>query len=177
MTGGNSSTPITTRETHSMRIVTLFYQLAIACWLGGVVLFSFILTPTIFNSYSRDLAGGIVGVLFPGYFRWGLACGLTALLCLLLSRGHRASIKIGVVLTMLALTATQAYLIEPRAAELKKEIPSFVTTAPDHPARVQFRKLHGLSAAANLAVIAGGLLLMILAEAPAPTRENHRPCK
>ncbi len=160
-----------------MRIATIFYELAIACWLGGDALFTFVLTPTLFTSYSRDVAGGIVGVLFPGYFQWGLICGLMALLCLLLIRGRRVLMVGGVVVTMLAITAVQAFIIEPRAAELKKQIPSFVTTPPDHPARVQFRKLHGVSAVANLVVIGGGVLLIIFSSASVPKQESYRLCK
>lgn len=149
-----------------MHLVTPIYHLAIACWLGGAALFTFVLTPTLFTVYSRDLAGGIVSVLFPGYFRWGLACGVTALICLLLTRGRRIVASGALILVMLAITATQAFLIEPKTAELKMKIPSFTTTPPDHPLRVQFRKLHAISAGANLAVIGAGAGLVIIASLP-----------
>jgi hypothetical protein len=154
-----------------MRLATIIYHLAVTCWLGGAALFTFVLTPTLFNSYSRDIAGGIVGVLFPGYFQWGLACGVIALLCLLLTRGRQIMVPAILLAIMLIITATQAFIIEPRAAELKRQIPSFETTPPDHPLRVRFRKLHGISAAANLAVIGGGIILVILA-APAPPKKE-----
>jgi hypothetical protein len=154
-----------------MRLATIIYHLAVTCWLGGAALFTFVLTPTLFKSYSRDIAGGIVGVLFPGYFQWGLACGVIALLCLLLTRGRQIMVPAILLAIMLIITATQAFIIEPRAAELKRQIPSFETTPPDHPLRVRFRKLHGISAAANLAVIGGGIILVILA-APAPPKKE-----
>lgn len=155
-----------------MKITTAIYHLAITCWLGGAALFTFVLTPIIFKAYSRDMAGGIVGVLFPGYFRWGLACGAVALFCLLLTRGRRALVPGAILGVMLAITAAQAFIIEPKAAELKKEIPSFETTPPDHPLRVQFRKLHGVSAVANLAVIGAGAVLVILSSLPAQKKED-----
>jgi uncharacterized membrane protein len=150
-----------------MRIATIIYHLAITCWLGGATLFTFVLTPTLFKSYSRDMAGGIVGVLFPGYFQWGLSCGATALICLFLTRDRLALTAGGILAIMLTITATQSLVIAPRAAELKKQIPSFETTPADHPLRVQFRKLHGVSAAANLVVICGGVVLIILSSIPA----------
>lgn len=151
-----------------MQIATTIYHLAVSCWLGGAALFTFVLTPTLFKVYSRD----IVGVLFPGYFRWGLACGALALIFLFLTKGRRKILS-GLILTaMLAITASQAFIIEPRAAELKKEIPSFETTPPDHPQRVQFRKLHGISAVANIAVIAAGVMLVILSSTPAQKKEE-----
>lgn len=146
-----------------MQITAIFYRLAIACWVGGATLFTFVLTPTIFKAYSRDMAGGIVGVLFPGYFRWGLVCGVVALASILLSANIRhKKIAVVIIAVMLAITLVQALVIEPRAAELKKEIHSFETTPQDDPLRVRFKKLHGVSAVSNLAVIGGGVALIVL---------------
>ncbi len=155
-----------------MQLATIIYQLAIACWLGGASLFTFVLTPIIFKAYSRDIAGGIVGVLFPGYFRWGLACGAIALICLLLTKGRRAFASGILLVVMLTIATVQTFIIEPKAAALKKEIPSFTTTPPDHPLRVQFRKLHGISAVANLTVIGAGACLVILSSLPARRKED-----
>lgn len=155
-----------------MRIATAIYHLAITCWLGGAALFTFLLTPILFKAYSRDIAGGIVGVLFPGYFRWGLACGAVALICLLFTKGRRAIVPGAMLTVMLAVTAAQAFIIEPKATELKQGIPSFETTSPDHPLRVQFRKLHGISAVANLAVIGAGAVLVVLSSLPAQKKKD-----
>lgn len=144
------------------RMPFVLYRLAIACWVGGTSLFTFVLTPAIFKSFNRDVAGGIVGVLFPGYFKWGLACGLSALVCLAITRNNRRTVSAIIIAVMLTITTIQAFVIEPKAAALKREIPSFETTPADHPLRVQFRKLHGISAAGNLAVIGGGIALVIL---------------
>lgn len=145
-----------------MQYLSILYRLLIAFWVGGAALFTFVLTPTLFKSFDRDLAGSIVGVLFPGYFKWGLVCGVFALACLLFTRSRRWVASSAIVVAMLAITSLQAYIIEPRAAAIKKEIPSFVTTSADHPARRTFRKLHGWSAASNLGVIGGGIALLIL---------------
>ncbi|WP_319588525.1 DUF4149 domain-containing protein [uncultured Desulfobulbus sp.] len=150
-----------------MTPLTILYNLAVSCWLGGAALFTFLLTPKLFAAYPRDLAGNIVGLLFPGYFRWGLACGAVALLCQLVNRGRFAVASLLIIATMLILTSVQAFIIEPRAAELKQSIPSFETTSKDDPLRVQFRTLHGISMAANLAVVAGGVILVLLASLPA----------
>lgn len=154
-----------------MQPITMLYNLALAGWLGGAALFTFLLTPMLFATYSRDVAGGIVGVLFPGYFRWGLTCGAVALLCQVIHRGRFALASVLILTAMLALTATQAFVLEPRATALKRDIPSFATTPADNPHRVQFRRVHGLSMAANLAVIAGGVVLVILASAPGAATE------
>jgi len=145
-----------------IQMPTILYRLAVACWVGGTSLFTFVLTPAIFKSYNRDMAGGIVGVLFPGYFRWGLVCGGIALATLFMSSTvkHKA-ISIVIIAVMLAITSVQAFVIEPKAAALKKAIPSFETTPQEDPLRVQFRKLHGVSAVSNLVVIGGGIALIV----------------
>lgn len=149
-----------------MQAFSFLSNLAISCWLGGAALFTFVLTPKLFAACSRDMAGMIVGLLFPGYFCWGLACGAVALLCRMTIPTRLSLIIVVILLIMLLLTAAQAYLIEPRTAALKQQIASFETTPDNDPYRVQFRKLHGLSMAANLTVIAGGVLLILLTSLP-----------
>jgi Domain of unknown function (DUF4149) len=144
-----------------MHVVTLLYHLALAFWVGGVALFTFILTPILFKTQPRDLAGKIVGVLFPGYFRWGLGCGGIALLCLLILGAGAFIPALIILLLMLAATLFQALFIEPRAKALKQQIGSFETTPKEHPLRREFSKLHGISAVCNLAVFVGGVVLIV----------------
>lgn len=145
-----------------MHLAYFILRLAVSFWIGGVALFTFVLTPVIFKVNDRDAAGRIVGTLFPAYFRWGLACGALALIGLLFVRGENFKPAAFLLVLMLALTAYQAFFIEPRAALLKKEIPSFVTTSKDHPLRKEFSRLHGISAVCNLSVFAGGVALIVL---------------
>jgi len=145
-----------------MSFVTVLYRLALAFWVGGVALFTFVLTPILFKTQPRDLAGKIVGVLFPGYFRWGLACGAVALVCLLLQRGRHFLPALVLLVLMLAATSYQALVIEPKAAALKEKIGSFETTTKDDPLRREFSRLHAVSAVCNIVVFAGGVVLVVL---------------
>ncbi len=145
-----------------MSTVTVLYRLALAFWVGGVALFTFVLTPTLFATQPRDLAGKIVGVLFPGYFRWGLGCGLVALACLLMVRGRHFVPALLLLALMLTATGVQALVIEPKAARLKEQIGSFETTPKDHPLRREFSRLHAVSSVCNLVVFAGGVVLVVL---------------
>ena len=138
------------------------YALAIALWTGGNAIFTLLLTPILFRTESRDTAGRIVGNLFPGYFRWGIACGVGALLCRLAGSDAGRKMPLILLVVMLAITSFQALYVEPRAAELKQRIGSFETTPKDHPLRREFSRLHGISAACNLTVLAGGVILVVL---------------
>ena len=145
-----------------MQYIDMLYRLAVSLWAGGNAIFTLMLTPILFKTESRDVAGRIVGNLFPGYFRWGMACGVIALVCRLAGRGFDPKLPVIILAAMLALTSFQAFYVEPRAAELKRQIGSFETTSKDHPQRKEFSKLHGVSAICNLTVLAGGILLVVL---------------
>lgn len=138
------------------------YNLAVALWAGGNAIFTLLLTPILFKTENRDTAGRIVGNLFPGYFRWGIACGVVALLCGLAGNWAGRRIPPVLLVVMLVITSFQAFYVEPRAAELKRRIGSFEATSPDHPLRREFARLHGISAACNLTVLAGGVILVVL---------------
>jgi hypothetical protein len=145
-----------------MHVFDILYRLAISLWAGGNAIFTLMLTPILFKTESRDVAGRIVGNLFPGYFRWGLACGIIALICRLAGRGPDLRLPVLVLAVMLAVTSFQAFYVEPKAAELKRRIGSFESTSKDDPLRKEFSKLHGVSAVCNLTVLAGGVLLVVL---------------
>lgn len=145
-----------------MPYIDMLYRLAVSLWAGGNAIFTLMLTPILFKTESRDVAGRIVGNMFPGYFRWSLACGVIALVCRLAGRGFELKLPIIVLAVMLALTSFQAFYVEPRAAELKRQIGSFESTGKDHPLRKEFSKIHGVSAVCNLTVLAGGVLLVVL---------------
>jgi hypothetical protein len=145
-----------------MHYVDMLYRLAVSLWAGGNAIFSLMLTPILFKTEGRDIAARIVGNLFPAYFRWGLACGVIALICRLAGRGLDAKLQVILLVCMLAVTSFQAFYVGPHAAELKRHIGSFETTGKDHPLRKEFSKLHGVSAVCNLSVLAGGVLLVLL---------------
>ena len=145
-----------------MQYIDMLYKLAISLWAGGNAIFTLMLTPILFKTESRDIAARIVGNLFPAYFKWGLACGLIALICRLVGRGMDSKTPLVILVLMIVLVSFQAFYVEPHAAELKRQIGSFETTSKDMPLRKEFSKLHGVSAVCNLTVLVGGVVLVLL---------------
>ena len=147
-------------------ILFSLYTLTLALWTGGMVLFTFIVTPAIFRSYGRDQAGEIVGRLFPGYFLYLLALSALVLVLFFLlgadqtSRSFRASLFLLVVAVIL--NAYVLFSLHPKAVQIKQQVVSFEKAAPDSPARREFRKLHGISAVLNLVLLADGIALLAL---------------
>lgn len=150
-----------------MKNTTAFlYLLSLSLWTGGMALFTFIVTPAIFRSYGRDQAGEIVGRLFPGYFLFCLSVSALALLLVFLlgadpaGRPFRASLFL--LVAAVIVNAFVIFSLHPRTVEVKRQVASFERPAPDTPARREFRKLHGISAALNLALLLDGIALLAL---------------
>jgi hypothetical protein len=143
------------------------YVIVLSLWVGGMSLFTFIVTPVIFRSYARDAAGEIVGKLFPSYFLFTLAVSAAALILFLLSfpktahPGYR--ISLGLVCLAVGLSLYVKFGLHPAARKVKEQVHSFETPAPDDPARIRFRRLHALSAVINIFMIVDGLVLLVLA--------------
>ena len=142
------------------------YLLTLSLWVGGMAIFTFLVTPIIFRSYGRDHAGEIVGRLFPAYFPYLLALSVLALVLFLLLRADRGAAISRISLALLALAVVVnlyvTFKLHPDAVRIKQQIASFERDAGDSPARMAFRRLHALSAALNLAVLADGVALLLL---------------
>lgn len=142
------------------------YDLLLALWVGGLSIFTFLVTPVIFRSFGRDLAGVIVGKLFPVYFPTLLALSVLTLLVLLVVAGagpglaERASVLLVVV--AIAVNAYVLFRVYPQTLEVRARVTSFEAEPPDSPARREFSRLHGISAVLNLVVIADGFALLAL---------------
>ncbi len=152
------------RGTSSM-LIQLFksiYTLVVSFWFGGMALFTFIITPIFFKVFDRDMAGAIVGSVFPAYFKVGLCCGVVSLICMLIMRHRHWVAASTIIVLMLIITSYQAFVLEPKAVQIKKDIPSFVSTPATNPARIKFREIHKQSAIGNVSVISGGALLLLL---------------
>jgi hypothetical protein len=148
---------------------TLFsslYAITLALWTGGMAIFTLVVTPAIFRSYSRDVAGEIVGKLFPGYFLYTLALSAVALVLFFLLGGNPATkaYRFSLVLLTAALLVNTyvTFKLHPAAVHTKRQVTSFERESSDSPARKKFRRLHGISAVLNLCVLADGITLLVL---------------
>jgi len=148
-----------TAFTHSV------YTILLALWVGGISLFTFIVTPDIFRAYSRDAAGEIVGELFPHYFLFTLVVSILVLLVLPLCRplfgeaAFRWSLTLAII--AVAITIFVTFKLYPEIRRVKQEVHSF-QELPEAPARKTFRKLHAVSATLNLLLLADGVTLLLI---------------
>jgi hypothetical protein len=146
-----------------------FYHLILALWVGGITVFTFITTPVIFRSFGRDLAGEIVGKLFPGYFLYNLVISALALILFFLVAGDQTStaarLSLFLVTIALFINAYVVFKLHPDTVRVKQQIISFERESPDSPARKQFGRLHAVSASLNVLLLAEGIVLLLISPA------------
>lgn len=142
------------------------YNLILALWVGGIAIFTFIVTPAIFRSFGKDMAGDIVGKLFPGYFLYMLILSALAFILFFTVAGDqsRPAARISFILLAMAIliNVLVAFKLHPAAVNVKRQITSFERESPDSPARKQFARLHALSASLNLLLLADGITLLLV---------------
>lgn len=141
-----------------------FYNLLLALWVGGIVLFTFIVTPVIFKAYPRDQAGELVGKLFPGYFLYNLIIAALVLILFFVVANDRSTLTYRLsfvcAVTALLINLFIVFKLHPDAVRIKQQVASFERESPDSPARKEFRRLHGISAVLNLLLLAEGIMLL-----------------
>lgn len=141
------------------------YAFALALWVGGGVLYTFVLTPAIFDAYPRNTAGEVVGTMMPHFFGFQfLAAAVAALALIVLWRawpGRGRALCLALIVGALVVHAFVQWRLYPEILAVKSRVASF-ESAPDAPERRRFRTLHGVSMLLNLLVLADGAVLLAL---------------
>ena len=141
------------------------YRVMLALWVGGIFLYTFLVTPLIFRSFGRDSASAIVDRLFPFYFPYLLIVAVLALGFFLLS-GLReyAGRKLTVALLLIGILigAVVNFGLYPEIKKTKQEIASFEKSSADLPARKRFNILHGISMTLNVVLLGDGIALIVI---------------
>jgi hypothetical protein len=152
-----------------MILASAAYRLALSLWVGGIALFTFVVTPVIFRTQGRDASGKVVGSIFPAYFRYVLVLAALALLARIAAgeafHGARQWVGTLLIATAILFTGYQAFGLVPRMEQVKRSVPSFETAPPGDPVRKEFSRLHGISMGVNLLVLLEGTVLVVAYEA------------
>ena len=142
------------------------YTFALSLWIGGISIFTFIITPVIFRSFERDMAGKIAGKLFPGYFTYNIVLAVLALILLVMVRSlftkSGFNLSLALVICAVIINLFAAFKLHPEIKKVKQEIHSFEAPAHDSLLRKKFGKLHAVSASLNLLLLADGITLLFI---------------
>jgi hypothetical protein len=149
-----------------MRTGLTLYHFLLALWVGGMAMFSFLVTPVIFTSFTRDTAGEIVGKLFPYYFPFTLVTALMALVVFLFFIGVRATvhhrITLALLLFALLVNVFVTFKLYPDITRVKQEIVTFEETSSSDPKRLEFKRLHRMSSILNILLLLDGTVLLFI---------------
>jgi hypothetical protein len=154
----------------ALRFVAL---LAVALWIGGLVVLGIVAAPAIFDvtawhqvADGRQLSGAIFGEAFRRFHLVAYVCGAVVLLslaarALLGPRPRRFALRSGIALVMLATALYSGLVVSGHIERLRQEIgaaPSSLTG--NDPRRLAFGRLHRQSTLLQVVPLLGGLLLM-----------------
>jgi uncharacterized membrane protein len=152
-----------------MSFLRFLMLLSLVVWIGGLIFFAFVMTPTAFQVLtSTHLAGNVVGRAL-GKLHWiaivsGILFLFSSLLYSRLTDGtaHVFAMRHVLICLMLALTLVSQFWIIPRMDALRASVGDFASVTLDNPARVQFDALHVWSTRVEGAVLLLGLVVVYL---------------
>jgi hypothetical protein len=147
--------------------------LALTLWVGGLLVLGAIAAPSVFEvlaarqiANDRLVAGAIFGEVLRRFHLLSYACAIV-LLATLFTRGVMGprplmfAARVGVVFLMLFATAYSGLIVAPRIARIQSATGVAPSTLPENdPRRVEFGRLHAMSAGVQLVPILGGLFLL-----------------
>jgi hypothetical protein len=143
-----------------MIVLIFIYLLAMVCWLGSVIFFSFFTAPVVFTVLARPDAGKVVSVIFPRYYILGYVAGglafIIAIYLLIAGGGPRGWWLASVLAIGVALGCTiyAGIVVRPRVDAIRGVSEE---ANPDPATKAEFDHLHHLSVMLN-----GGVLLLDL---------------
>jgi hypothetical protein len=138
-----------------MLIILSVYLIAIACWLGGIVFFSFFTTRIVFASLPRPEAGVAIRALFPQYYMLGYIAGTISLVAAVYITAVRTprlwwGFTTLALAIALGLTFYAGTVIRPRVEAIRGVTEE---ANPDPIRKAEFDKLHRMSVILNGAVL------------------------
>ncbi len=140
------------------------YLLALVLWIGGIVFFSFLASPSIFKILPREQAGQVVSDIFPkynllGYIACAVALGsLFGLRQLDVAQSVRTAMIFLVV--MGGIQVTMGTVIGPMVIEARDAVKAATAGPKKDRLEKRFGVLHGVSMLLNLTLLILGLVLL-----------------
>lgn len=145
--------------------VLFVHLLSLVVWIGGIIFFSFFGAPSIFNVLDRELAGEVIGDIFPKYWMIGYVCSTTALGSLIyLWKTGMSGIMLRVILLSIMLVSTfyTGLYIGSTARDLKAQIHTTGEGEKREELRQQFAKIHRRSMIMNVLILIMGVITLFM---------------
>jgi hypothetical protein len=159
-----------------MLVLRFATVLAIAVWIGGLLVLGAIAAPPIFDVVAlrqvpdgRLLSGAIFGEVLRRFHLISYGCGAVILIALAIRaalgpRPRRFSTRVALTMLMLAGALYSGVVLSSRIERVQQEIGAGIAPSSlpaGDPRRIAFGRLHGQSTLVQLVPILGGLVLML----------------
>ena len=149
------------------------YVLALAVWLGGMVVLGAIVAPTTFQvlqasepATGRLLGGAVFGAVLARFHFVAYGAGALTLLALMAMallgpRPRSFAVRSGIVALMLLVALYSGFVVLAEIDAIQQEVSGLPSSLPaDDARRVRFDELHQLSTQLMMANIIGALVLL-----------------
>jgi hypothetical protein len=142
--------------------------MSLVVWIGGIIFFSFFGAPSIFKILGRELAGDVIGDIFPKYWLIGYVCSTIALGSLIyLWKAGMSGIMPRVILLSIMLVSTfyTGLCIGSTARDLKAQMRTTEEGEKKEELRQQFSKIHRRSMVMNVLILILGVITIFMTAA------------
>lgn len=146
-------------------LLKFIHLLSLIVWLGGMVFFSFITAPSIFQALPTEAAGDAVGAIFPKYWLIGYVCSLTTLATLILLAYFERTLPAIRILILVVMAATTFYtglVVGSKAREIKSQIQVIEDGSEKAVLKATFRTYHQRSVILNTIVMVLGVVFTFI---------------
>lgn len=139
-----------------MTVLLFLYLLALVCWLGSIVFFSFFTAPAVFGALARPDAGKVVAAIFPRYYLLGYAAGSVAVILAIYMLIATPRVRLWWASALIALAIGLGCTLYAGLA-IRPQVDAIRTVSeeqnPDPTRKAEFDRLHHLSVILNGAVL------------------------
>jgi uncharacterized membrane protein len=147
-----------------MSALRFFMLLSMVIWVGGIIFFSFVVAPALFQILpTRHLSGLVVTRTLASLHWIGVVCGGVFLICSLFE-AYRTSGSVQafaarnvLVLGMMVATLISQIVVSTKMAALRAEMGEIDKIAASDPRRIAFNQLHQWSTGLEVVVLVLGL--------------------
>lgn len=146
-------------------LLQIFFLLSTSVYVGSMIFFSFFTTLTLFRELQREMAGDIVGKLFPQYYLLGyitLASALVSLALRGLLERPFPLVRVIFLALMLGSTLYAGLSLQPKIHQLKTVVRVMEEGPAQDMKKAEFGALHRVSVILNLVVLALGLAVLAI---------------
>ncbi|MFI5303764.1 MAG: DUF4149 domain-containing protein [Nitrospiria bacterium] len=134
-------------------ILKFIHLFSLVVWFGGAIFLSVFVAEPMFRSFPIELAGDVMGVVFPSYFRMAYVAGFIALITLYFASKKKPWVRLVLIMAMLISTLYGGLIAGKKANDLRLSIKQEQNAGQKAALKENFHTQHRLSVISLSAVL------------------------